>query len=40
MFRHIYVGLSERNKTSFARILEFVRSFSRAEVVFEDGNPV
>ena len=30
----------ERNKTSFARILEFVRSFSRAVVVSEDGNPV
>jgi len=40
MFRHNYVGLSERNKTSFTRILEFVRSFSRAEVVSEDGNPV
>ena len=30
----------ERNKTSFARILEFVRSFSKAEVVSKDGNPV
>jgi len=40
MFRHSYAGLSERNKTSFARILEFVRSFSRAVVVSDDGNPV
>jgi len=40
MFTHGYAGLSERNKTSFARILEFVRSFSRAVVVSEDGNPV
>jgi len=40
MFRHSYAGLSERNKTSFARILEFVRSFSRAVVVYEDGNPI
>jgi len=40
MFRHIYASLSERNKTSFSRILEFVRSFSRVEVVSEDGNPV
>jgi len=40
MFRHNYTALSERNKTSFARILEFVRSFSRSEVVTDDGNPV
>jgi len=40
MFRHSYAGLSERNKTNFAHILEFVRSFSRAVVVSKDGNPV
>jgi len=40
MFRHNYAGLSERNKTSFARILEFVLSFSRVGVLYEDGNPV
>jgi len=40
MFRHSYTGLSERNKTSYSRILEFVRSFSRPKVVSEDGNPV
>ena len=37
MFRHSYTGLSEQNKMSYARILEFVRSFSRSEVVAEDG---
>jgi len=40
MFKCSYVGLTERNKTGYAHILEFVRSFSRAVVVFEDGNPV
>ena len=40
MLRHSYTGLSERNKTSYARILEFVRSFSRSKVVAEDGNLV
>jgi len=40
MFRHNYIALSERNKTSFAQILEFVCSFSRTGVVAEDGNPV
>jgi len=40
MFRHNYTALSERNNTSFARILEFVRSFYRSEVVTKDGNPV
>ncbi|RHN55947.1 hypothetical protein MtrunA17_Chr5g0423971 [Medicago truncatula] len=38
--RHSYTALSERNKMSFARILEFVHSFSRLKVVTEDGNPV
>ena len=28
------------NKTSYSRILEFVRSFSRSKVVSEDGNLV
>jgi len=40
MFRYSYTTLSERKKTSFARILEFVRSFSQTEVVAEDGNLV
>jgi hypothetical protein len=40
MFRHSYTDLSERNKTSYARILELMRSFSRSEVVAEDGNLV
>ena len=40
MFRYNYVSLFERNKTSFARILKLVRSFSRAVVVSEDGNSV
>jgi len=40
MFRHSYLGLSDRNKTSFARMLEFVGSFSRLEVVAEDGSSV
>jgi len=40
MFKHNYTALSERNKTSFARILKFVGSFSRSEVIAEDGNPV
>ena len=33
MFRHSYTSLSKRNKTSYARILEFVGSFSRSEVL-------
>jgi len=40
MFRHIYTALSEQNKTSFALIFEFVRSFSQSKVVAEDGNHV
>jgi len=40
MYRYGYADLTNRNKTSFARILEFVGSFSRSEVVDEDGNPV
>jgi len=40
MFRHGYASLSERNKTSYARILEFVHSFSRAVVVSKDGHLV
>jgi len=40
MFRHSYPGLSDQNKTSFARILEFVGSFFRLEVVAKDGSPV
>jgi len=33
MFGHSYIGLSERNKTSYARIIEFVHSFSPSRVV-------
>lgn len=39
-FRHSYTRMSDRNKRSFARIIEFVSSFSRSEVVAEDGNLV
>ena len=40
MYRFSYAVLTDQNKTSFARILEFVGSLSRSEVVDEDGNPV
>jgi len=38
MFRYSYADLTEREKTSYSRILEFVRSFSPLRVVTEDGN--
>jgi hypothetical protein len=40
MYRRDYDRLIDRDQTSLARIIEFVRSFSRSEVVAEDGNPV
>jgi hypothetical protein len=40
MYIHSYERLTDHNKTSFAKIIEFVGSFSRSEVVAEDGNPV
>ena len=38
MSRHSYTVLTEQNKTSYARILEFVSSFSLSRVVIEDDN--
>lgn len=40
IYRHSYDRLTDHNKTSFARIIEFVGSFSRSVVVSEDGNHV
>jgi hypothetical protein len=40
MYRRNYDRLIDRDQTSLVRIIEFVRSFSRLEVVAEDGNPV
>jgi hypothetical protein len=40
MYRRDYDRLIDRDQTSLARIIEFVRSFSRSVVVAEDGSPV
>jgi hypothetical protein len=40
MYRRDYDRLIDRDQTSLARIIEFVRSFSLSEVVAEDGSPV
>jgi hypothetical protein len=40
MYRRDYDRLIDRDQTSLAKIIEFVRSFSRSEVIAEDGNPV
>lgn len=40
MYKHNYDRLTNRNKTSFARIIEFVSSFSRSEVIAENDNTV
>jgi hypothetical protein len=40
MYRFSYDKLTERNKDSFAKLVEFVNSFSRSVVVDDGGNPV
>jgi hypothetical protein len=40
MYRYNYDRLTDQNKDSFAKLVGFVNSFSRSEVVDDDGSPM